>query len=57
MLTGSTKIHDMHSVVPVVAMVALYAGRSDMLEKVEESIAVVTEVEEAIVVGLAAARY
>ncbi|XP_022085280.1 crystallin J1B-like [Acanthaster planci] len=54
--TGSDHMHDMHAVVGVVPMVALYAGRSDMLEKVEESIAVVTEVEEAIVVGLAAAR-
>ncbi|XP_038063552.1 crystallin J1A-like [Patiria miniata] len=54
--TGSEVMCDMHAVVAVTPVVAMYAGRSDMLEKVEQSIAVVTVVEEAIVVGLAAAR-
>jgi len=54
--TGSQASSDMHSVIPVIPLVALYAGHRDMLEKVASALAVVTDTEEGIAVGLAAAR-
>ncbi|XP_071802488.1 crystallin J1A-like [Asterias amurensis] len=54
--TGSRDVADMGAVVPVVAMVAMYAGRAEMLEKVEEALTVLYELEEAVAVGMAAAR-
>lgn len=53
---GSRDVADMGAVVPVVAMVAMYAGRTEMLEKVEEALTVLYELEEAVAVGMAAAR-
>ncbi|XP_071948545.1 crystallin J1A-like [Antedon mediterranea] len=50
------KMKDMHAVVPVVPIVAVYAGKENMLEMVEASIRVVLTSQKAVSYGLAAAR-
>nr|XP_054755491.1 crystallin J1A-like [Lytechinus pictus] len=54
--TGSDDMTDMHAVIQVVPVVALYAGQPEMLEKVEEAVSVTMTADEAIVHSLAAAR-
>lgn len=55
-ITGSDKGTDMHAIIQVVPIVALYAGRPEMLERVVEAVSVTMTADEAIVHSLVAAR-
>ncbi|XP_071511473.1 crystallin J1A-like [Diadema antillarum] len=54
--TGSERSKDMHAIIQVVPVAALYAGRPEMLDKVEEAVSVTMTADEAIVHSLVAAR-
>ncbi|XP_003729312.1 crystallin J1A [Strongylocentrotus purpuratus] len=54
--TGSDKGTDMHAIIQVVPIVALYAGQPEMLERVVEAVSVTMTADEAIVHSLVAAR-
>lgn len=56
-LTGSPTDEQMDCTLRVVPVVALYAGRPEMLEKAEEVIRQTQDSDICVAVGLAAARY
>lgn len=55
-ITGCDKDEQMDCVLRIVPVVALYAGRPDMLEKAESVIRVTQNSDTSVAVGLAAAR-
>ena len=55
-LLGSETDQQMDCILRMVPVVALYAGRSDMLDKVEEVIRQTQDNDTCLAVGLAAAR-